>query len=563
MDHAAKILQLHRKSLESLAIADLLEDLEFEGKISHVEKEERYLQYAKDYGLTDLLPRILKPDIAGANMSTRSMILTKEPGKTIDPALAKLIPDVYKETMGYALIMSEAGKPKMYIGSGLAPAQLGEYLGVTEDSPAIFVFGNAIVKDDSQKQPYNLLTNNEGNPDLVAFVEGDYPDYHEADGSFDTTNFIKNYLQPKIDELYEMVDQDLDRLLAALQKPMTAADINSKHSGRGVVTFMASNGVSFSIEQNDKRKDFEWGSVSMVEGAYPAESDVQLPLDKPAEVKSTGNPLQDRLNAQKAKAAAAAAGKPEGVHETKASPTVLNGGGTSVPATSQKVYVFAPEKACKDKSSLNNWYMKGWGFLPPKFEEGVGVPDRATPMPLDTIKPGVNKDGRYQIRGTLASRGRATSNVEPSAAVTAAALPVAPGTTAGGFPVIPSGQKEVVTTFLKTIDLKSQTIGDPAQLAEIEKKASMFFNQYPDIDPTAFILGCPIERLEELALKWPESFKLLAYTLRHYAAIYSLNMRKLKSSEETTHELAKGELKPTGNPLQDRLNAQKARGAAA
>lgn len=567
-----RMLHFHQRKLASTMIANLLEDLQHEEKITQEAKEELYQRYATDFGLTDLLPRRLKltTDIAGAIMS-KGMILEKIAGKAIAPEIVSVIPTVYPESMGYALMMDDAGKTKLYVGRGLATSQLEEYLGVLEDSNVIFSFGDSIAKNENEHQPYVLIQNDKGGPELVAFVEGDYPDYHETDGSHDTTNFIKNYLIPKVDELAELLDNDLDKMASALQKPTTVNDIKSKCTGRGVVTLMFSNGVSFTIEENDKRKSFDWGEVSISEGAYPVESDVDLPLDKPdVTIIPSGNPLQDRLNAQKAKAAA---GKPSGVHDTTATKgalakkdpaaaaTTLNGGATSVPAISQKIFVFPPDKACKNKSDLNNWYMKGWGFLPPGHEVGIDTPDRAIPMPLDSLKTHVQKDARYQIRGTLASRGRSSKDTLPSAEVTKAALPVAKGTTAGGFPVIPSGQKEVVTGYLKTIDLKSQDISDPKYLDEIEKKASMFFDQYPDIDPTQFIIGCPIERLEELYLKWPESFKLLAYTLRHYAAIHVMGMKKLKNKEETVHELAKDELKPTGNALQDRLNAQKAKAA--
>jgi hypothetical protein len=565
---AKDIHLLHQKRLACDAITEVFEELEYRGTITEEVKEECYQELALSCGFLDLLhPTIQHQPIQGANMGTNSAIIERSANAKIPEGVVEKLANTKDTVLGYATVMPDAqGTPQLVIAANVDPAQLGEYLEITSDVDLIFQLDATQKTKEIDHQPFVLAKSEANKPLLVCFVEGDFEDFHDSDGSTDVAHFVRDYLQPKIDDMLDMADQDIGKVTTALQKESVANDIKAKFGERCVVQFMSVEGVAFSIENNDKRVNTDWGSCSIVEGEYPRED--KIAHDKAVET----NPLLAKIAAQKAAKAAAA-----GTHKTDATPKSLNkpadqaplqedikNAGKTKPLVENRL-VYPPINMCGSKNSLTTWYNNGWGTKPANADIAVKNPKASVGMPRSELKAKYLDDPRYMCfspGGSISLADGKNNSDKPDHIDANTGLPVAPGTTAGGFPVIPAGQKQVVTPWLATIDMKSQDIFDPTKIQEIEKRASTFFEQYPGVMPKDVILRMPDAKIDEMAIKWPESHASLVKSLRFYAAMFFLNQKKTADAEETTHELAKEELKPSGNPLLDRIKAGKKTAAA-
>src|SRR5260221_8848760 len=199
-----------------------------------------------------------QPQRAGAIMS-QGCILTKEANRKVAEAFLKYQAELNPSCFGYATVSDG----KMLVGSVVKPIDFEKDIkGSLEVAPELEMiahFGGGEIKTAEDAQPFIVLKDDKDSPSLAIFMEGAFDDSHDTNSRTDESNFIKGYLQEKIDELYDLCDNDLDKLTTALQKPTIAREILASFGHRGTITFLASTGVSFSIEKGDKRKKFAWG----------------------------------------------------------------------------------------------------------------------------------------------------------------------------------------------------------------------------------------------------------------------------------------------------------------
>lgn len=560
---AQDIHLLHQKRLACDAITELFEELEYRKLITEEVKEECYEELAISCGFLDLLHPTIQP-IKGANMGTNSAIIERTANAKIPDTVVDILSQTKDTVLGYATIMPDAqGTPQLLFSKNLNPTELKQYLEITDDVDLIFHLDGTQKTKEVDHQPFVLLSSESNKPILICFVEGDFQDFHDSDGSTDVAHFVRDYLQPKIDDLSDLADGDIGKITTFMQKQSFVDDVKSKFGERGVVQFLSIEGVAFSIENNDKRTNTEWGSCSIVEGEYPKTGTAEV-VDPVVET----NPLLAKIAAKKAAATAAS-----GVHTTAATNLPLNKPkGEQAPLQEdiknadkplvENRLVYPPINVTNSKSSLNTWYNNGWGTKPPNGDIALKNPKAAVGMPRSELKAKYLDDPRYMCfspGGSISLADGKNNSDKPDHIDANTGLPVAPGTTAGGFPVIPAGQKQVVTPWLATIDLKSQDISDPTKIKEVEKRASTFFEQYPAHSPKDVVLGIADKDLEEMYLKYPETYKSLMKSFRFYAAMFFINQRKANAEEDLKHELAHEELKPTGtgNPLLDRIKAKK------
>lgn len=525
------------------AVTDLLEDLYYRGKITLDEKENYNQQLATDFGLTDLLRQ---PIHAGASMSTETIVI-RHAKKEITEGLLNELKQKYKEQLGYAGSL----EGKFLTCSDGSPNDLDTYLGATADEDFHFFLSSKVAEKPADQQPYVLMKDNDGNPRLVMFIAGmEHP-----------TTFVEEFVREQIDYLYELVQGNFDNLTVTLQNKVTMKQWLREAGDGAYFLFVADNGVAFPAYADDLKNrigEYAWGSIShhFPEGGTKVEAP-----------KSTGNPLLDRLAA---KSAANKEKLPEGVHATTAErkqfittkdAEAANAAkaaaeaaktDTAIPKTAvTDALIFPPLEACKSKSHLNNWYNRGWGAVPKDADVAVDKPDKAVGMPSATLKEHLKADVRY----TLTKPGQPSpKDTRPAHVPTEATLPVAPGTTAGGYPIVPAAQKDIITAKLKTLDIKSQTIPSPEQLDDIIKKGSSFWDMYPDVDRAQFILNCPPSFIEEMFQKWPQSALALFKAVWPVAMAYVVMKAKEQAGEKASEELAPVTSK---NPLLDRVLAKK------
>jgi hypothetical protein len=110
--------------------------------------------------------------------------------------------------------------------------------------------------------PYILIGTGE-EPLLVGFVEGNFPGYVNKDSSHPAEHFFTDkYLIPKLEGIADMVDQDFDKFLLQLEKPLFKTEVLKDVVSRGTITLVANTGASFNYSIGDTSAEYKWGWVS-------------------------------------------------------------------------------------------------------------------------------------------------------------------------------------------------------------------------------------------------------------------------------------------------------------
>lgn len=313
----------------------------------------------------------------------KDIIITKDAGKEL-PADVQAHLAARTGTFGYAILCDG----KITLAQNLEPSQLPEYKDILKEFSTVYYFGT------DTGQPCILLKNEKDSPLLVAFLEGDYEDYHDTNGQTDTANFVKDYLQTKIDDMVDMFDGDVAKVSKAIKKPSSADDIIAKCGKRAVLTFFDISEDIYSLQTEDSgRLEFDWGAASHALTDVPV-ADAATPIKK--EEMTTA----EKLAAMRAKTATKSA--TPGVHKTEASVTKLNtplqtdiknadalSNTTAIRADTQEM-VYPPEGALRSNSTAKEWYNAHFGTCPQGYKLGVGDPKKAVGMPRSLLKESSN-----------------------------------------------------------------------------------------------------------------------------------------------------------------------------
>lgn len=546
---AEQILVLHQRRLASTLFANLLEDMEHEGFITRSKKEELYLSYAAEYGLSDLLPRKLPTmvqhplDLRGETMS-KGVIIERKAGKEFPKGFASTAAASYPGSFGYAAMVDG----KLDIGQDLLTTDIPTYEEVLgKDDVKYFLSKEPCPK--GSEQPFILLKNEQDQPVLIAMIEGDCDDWHDTNGQTDEANFVKSVLMPKIDDITDTLEGDISKIVKYLQKATVVQELLSKLGDRAVISFMANTGDAFSIEANTHRKKFDWGEMSIEESAYP---DKKTSVPEVKKEQSTADRLRE-LREKRGKL-------PDGVHATNATKTQFVSGSNverfnkeqqqaksalkedvdnaTVLKDKRETFLYPPPEACATRNTLQQWCNTGFGTCPQGYQLAVGHPEKAVPMPQSALNPKRAKDPQYQQTSpNVASSSRDDKDTGTHHLATDAVV--------GAFPVVPAAEKaDLQKTFIKTIDMKSTDILDPSTMKEIEVKSSTFFDQmgitfeefcrWPATEITKFCANP----------KWLTSVSLCIQSLRYANAVTHLQHKKKVDAAETTHTVAKEETKP-------------------
>lgn len=216
-------------------------------------------------------------------MSHQAVIATKFPEQTIPKAYVDKILPTYKTCIGYA-VPTEKGTIEVFQSNGTVE----DYSGVAEvmkDNPRIttFYFGlNDADFHEDDLQPFIILKNDEGQPIMVAFLEGDFSNFHQAESARSDEFFaVDEHLRDKITELYHENGKDMDKLIEKLDGASFRRDLQQVIVSRGHIVLMTGSGKTIVFNKNNKQgMEFPWGEVSNCLD-YTEEKVPEAGVDKP------------------------------------------------------------------------------------------------------------------------------------------------------------------------------------------------------------------------------------------------------------------------------------------
>lgn len=135
------------------------------------------------------------------------------------------------------------------------------------DQPLAMFFGNFPKGYKEDDIPPHIILGDDANPQLVAFAEGDFPNYHKKEsGHADSFFACINFLRPKMRKLSMSLGDDIKKVLAEMKDPLFKQEMENIISGTGTITFMASTGEICTFAKQPLQTGFDWGWVSNPHG---------------------------------------------------------------------------------------------------------------------------------------------------------------------------------------------------------------------------------------------------------------------------------------------------------
>lgn len=208
----------------------------------------------------------------------------------------------------------------------------------------------------------------ETQPQLVAFIEGNFAGSAQAGSSHPPEyHLVEDYLRPKFQSLYEMVDGDLSKLMEQLKKPHFKKELLLTSVSRGTITIVAANGQTITFDQNDLSASFPWGWMSNHLGLKKADQPPTEAVQQPKRSMFGKSTVREPANVQPSQATTA----PVGENTTVAKVQPINNTSTSV-IENITVKKWKPESHLRRKERRQS-YKNKIGYVPPGADQGVEI----------------------------------------------------------------------------------------------------------------------------------------------------------------------------------------------
>lgn len=164
----------------------------------------------------------------------------------------------------------ESGSPELVIECDDKLPPLEEMLKSLEDDKAnlqLLYFANTKTKlTEESEQPFIIIRDEQKDPVLVGFIEGDYfTKQHAESVHTDEYHAYNDILGPQLNKIYnKMCDGDLAKLEEELDDDATVNMICSLAGARGVIMLQSLSDKTFRYAKgnDDLEGDFPWGWVS-------------------------------------------------------------------------------------------------------------------------------------------------------------------------------------------------------------------------------------------------------------------------------------------------------------
>lgn len=385
-------------------------------------------------------------------------------------------------------------------------------------------------------------------PHIVAFVTGDYTGFKKPGSALSSAyHFVEDYLKPKVAEIYEDFDGDIDKIFTKIEKPLFKKDLLMNASAAATVTILAYNGKAVSFAQGTEHSEYTWGWVSSNYGyavavpQHPKETVVQKVRSMLPAGKSTVREP---------------AGAPKGsVVEPKAT-----AGSEAVKNYSTRKEKPNPKTTRKDKKLF---YQKRIGYFPVGWEDGIAVEvwvDAETNqmVPFHEIKSlGLQAVGVPILKNPPKAGNKDT---ETEHIPHTNDKPTGPAVTDAVLPVMSPKAREYAKDILKREDVKKMiaengdVVEDPSKIKDEEVKIADFGTQLGMKGGIFSHVLLPFAEFKRWNRENPESFEVFAFNLRNMVCYNEAKAnQKLSGSEK--HQLAKEELAPTKSMLPRKASA--------
>lgn len=220
----------------------------------------------------------------------KGVIVGKLPEKNIPDQLIEKLLKEFDGYFSFAVCDMEPTPARIeHMGSindPSSPTKLENVKGIlelAEDKMALFFFAkNDKPWIEQSQQPFVLHRNSEGHSQIIAFVEGDFPNYDDPgmDRSAESM-FFELTVVPKFKGLMDKHNNDTTLVWADLDDAGLRQDFKNAFGERGSLEIISIEHGAYIFDKNDLKKEFEWGWMSnhcgYQEGSFPAKEEPAKP----------------------------------------------------------------------------------------------------------------------------------------------------------------------------------------------------------------------------------------------------------------------------------------------
>lgn len=482
------------------------------------------------------------------------------PGKQLEAIMT-----AYPTCWGYAAPLTDkkTGVAKLLTAAiklpeGWTPKDIQDMKAELRGTPEMMEFFGKFPEgtDDVCMQPFPLLEDDKGNVTLALFLEGDFDHWAKEDEPHHSPEYIcyRDKIGPLVNSLSEMLSGNVTKIVKKIGSTEYQDIFEGTFGERGVIYFLADNGASQLIEQNDKRKDEDWGGISNeVPEVETPTTIVEEPVEQPVE--QPGLSLAEKRKLRQA----AEAKKPDGVHTTTATPkSVLNKQNTTISeqrvletlktttaaAPAKGPFIFTLPKTITTEAEAKAYWQTNFGTCPDmwKHKDAAGnwVPSLTAGFPYEkaaknsVIRDKFNTDGSLKsaTKGFGALDDVATGKTAAPATTTTPDPDAArPATVPGKLPLMPTAVRDKVIAEVLKLDLKSRPIMSNDEIKAAEAKHSSVYVQLKNM-PVEELWRMSYEELDKLNRSYPDFGSVWLFALRNY------QMQNWKRIEEPKKEEA-------------------------
>lgn len=148
-------------------------------------------------------------------------------------------------------------------------AMFAEY----KDIPVLAWFGEPPAHTDSI-QPFPLFQTEDGSVELLAFIEGPYPQFKQADDArSEQFHVAYSKLTTMIEPIWTKHDGDVAKIMDELDNPFAAEALKGLSTGDGLIVFMSSASRILKIGRDLTKGTFSWGYTSDPMGYFEGQGD--------------------------------------------------------------------------------------------------------------------------------------------------------------------------------------------------------------------------------------------------------------------------------------------------
>lgn len=117
--------------------------------------------------------------------------------------------------------------------------------------------------DVKSRQPFVLQYTDDGEPAIVAFIEGDYSAHTVKDGlGSDAYYACTEHIEPLVELFWSTTGGDVDKVFNLLNSTTSNKALHGYSGDRGNMMLVFNNGKVIDIMKNDQDAEFDWGDVS-------------------------------------------------------------------------------------------------------------------------------------------------------------------------------------------------------------------------------------------------------------------------------------------------------------